>query len=198
MTDFGLPTAMYRFAENKNQLVVAANELGYPLVMKTAESGIHHKSDCDGVILSISNQETLESSYRNLINRLGRRVLLMPMITGDVEISVGMKNDPQYGPLVIVAGGGILIELIDDRAFALAPVNHQQANELLSRLKVSTLLNGFRGKPAVDRQALVDLIVKFSEIAFSLSDVIQEIDLNPVMVNQHGCTIVDALVISKR
>jgi len=108
-----------------------------------------------------------------------------------------MKNDPQYGPLVVVASGGVLIELLSDRAFGLAPLDGTQVREMIDLLKLSRLLDGVRGQPAVDRDALVDLIRKFSKLVCEFTETIAEIDLNPVIVKQSGCSIVDALVIPK-
>ena len=123
--------------------------------------------------------------------------MVMPMIEPGVEVSVGMKNDPQYGPLVIVACGGILIELLAERVFRLAPVNSEQADTMIKQTRLARLLAGVRGRAAVDRAALVALVVRFSQLAVTLDSAIAEIDLNPVIVNQSGCTIVDALVIPK-
>ena len=121
----------------------------------------------------------------------------MPMALQGIELALGMKNDPQYGPLIIVSAGGILIEIINDRVFALAPVNHKQADSILNQLKISKLLNGVRGKPAADIIALIELIVIFSDFANRFSNLIVEVDLNPVIVHQQGCTIVDALIVPK-
>ncbi len=196
MSDFGLPVVQHCLAENLEQVVLAADELGYPLVMKTAEPGIHHKSDYGGVIVSISDQSQLENSYSELQQKLGDRVLIMPMISGGIEVSVGMKNDPNFGPLIIVASGGVLIELIGDRAYAIAPLDMNEAEIFVRKLKLSKLFDGVRGQPPVDKQALIYLIHRFSGLAFELSDSIQEIDLNPIIVSEKGCQIVDALVIS--
>ena len=198
MADFNLPVVPHEITTSLNDALRAANQFGYPVVMKTAEPGIAHKSDCGGVIVSIENNQSLESAYLDLETRLGKRVLIMPMIGTGVEVSVGMKNDAQYGPLLILAAGGILIELLEDRVFKLAPVNAEQARTMLVQLKVSRLLAGVRGRPAADIDALIDLIVRFSQMIVALSDSIAEIDLNPVIVTQAGCTIVDALVVPER
>ena len=120
----------------------------------------------------------------------------MPQVPAGVEVSVGMKNDAQYGPMIIIACGGVLIELLAERAFRLAPVSADEANLMIDRLRLARLLAGVRGQPALDRGALVELIVHFSRLVLALKDSISEIDLNPVIVNQSGCSIVDALVIS--
>ena len=119
----------------------------------------------------------------------------MPQVPAGVEVSVGMKNDAQYGPMIIIACGGVLIELLAERAFRLAPVSSDEANLMIDELRLARLLAGVRGQPALDRGALVELIVHFSRLVLMLKDSISEIDLNPVIVDQSGCFIVDALVI---
>ena len=197
MADFDLPVVKYLLADNFEEAIQAAAQIGYPLVMKTAEPGITHKSDCGGVIIDIQDLRSLEQAYADLQNRLGCKVVIMPMVSAGIEVSLGMKNDPHYGPVIIVACGGVLIELIKDRTFALAPLNTEQAMQMLAGLKLSQLLDGIRGQAAVNRQALIDLIVRFSELAVALSQSIREIDLNPVIVSEQGCTIVDALIVPK-
>jgi hypothetical protein len=195
MEDFGLPTVDFHIARNLDEVCAAAENCGYPLVLKTAVTGIAHKSDLNGVKLGIADQRQLEAAYRDLRTRLGNRVVVMPMVEPGIEVSVGMKNDPQYGPMVIVACGGVLIELLAERAFKLAPVDDVQASAMIEQTKLASLLSGVRGQAAVDRQALVDLMVRFSALVVVLADSIVEVDLNPVIVNQSGCTIVDALVV---
>jgi len=195
MSDFGLPTVEFRLAKSFEQLCEIAHSLAYPLVLKTAMPGIAHKSDKNGVIVGIDDHRQLEIAYRDLQTRLGDRVVVMPMIEPGVEVSIGMKNDLQYGPLVIIACGGILIEILAERTFRLAPVNSEQADAMIDQTRLAQLLAGVRGQAAVDRAALVELVVRFSQLAVTLDSAIAEIDLNPVIVNQSGCTIVDALVI---
>jgi hypothetical protein len=198
MADFGLPSVGFAIAEDRDHLLVAAETCGYPLVLKTAMPGIAHKSDQNGVKVGIENAQQLEVEYSDLQRRLGDRVLVMPLVAGGVEVSVGMKNDAQFGPLVIVACGGVLIELLAERACKLAPISANQANLMIDELRLAKLLAGVRGQAAVNRIALVELIVRFSRLVMAFKDSIVEIDLNPVIVNEAGCTIVDALVIPGR
>lgn len=197
MADFGLPVVVSYVVETPAQLVAAASNCAWPVVLKTAQAGISHKSDQNGVITNIADREQLCSAYDDLCARLGKRAVLMPMVAVGVEVSLGMKNDAQYGPMVIVACGGVLIELLAERAFRLAPVTSSQAEAMIDELRLGKLLAGIRGQAAVDRKALVDLIVRFSALVFEFRDSIAEIDLNPVIVNRDGATIVDALVIAK-
>ena len=197
MRDFGLPCVACRPAESLAQAREAAAELGYPLVLKTAMPGIAHKSDRNGVIVGIASADQLASAYAELEARLGARVVVMPQVAAGLEVSVGMKNDEQFGPLVVIACGGLLVELLAERAVGLAPLVPAQVDELLERTRLARLLGGVRGQPAADRAALVELVVRFSWIVTELAEVIAEIDLNPVIVGPSGCTIVDALVIPR-
>jgi acyl-CoA synthetase (NDP forming) len=174
----------------------AADTCGYPLVLKTAMPGIAHKSDQNGVKVGIADARQLEAEYRDMQQRLGERVLIMPQVAGGIEVSVGMKNDAQFGPLVIVACGGVLIELLAERAFALAPLTPAGAEAMIDQMRLAKLLAGVRGRPAADRAALVDLVLRFSSLVIAFRDDIAEIDLNPVIVAESGCTIVDALVVT--
>ncbi|MCP4979647.1 MAG: CoA-binding protein, partial [Gammaproteobacteria bacterium] len=168
--------------------------IGYPLVLKTAEIGINHKSDSNGVFVNIQSEVDLSEHYSDLCQRLGPKALVSQMVAAGVEIALGTLNDPQFGPIIMVAAGGILVELLSDRSVAICPVNSRQADEMLSSLKVNRLLQGVRGKPAVNRQALIDAIVALSRIAFEFHDSIAEIDINPVLVNEHEAVAVDALI----
>jgi acyl-CoA synthetase (NDP forming) len=197
MSDFGLPSVRFALVDNDEQLLQAADDFGYPLVLKTAMPGISHKSDKKGVIVGIADFQHLQRAYKDLQQRLGKRVLLMPQVPAGVEVSLGMKNDAQYGPMVIIACGGVLIELLAERAFRLAPVSLHEANLMIDELRLARLLAGVRGQPALDRRALVELIVHFSRLVLALEASISEVDLNPVIVNESGCTIVDALVIPR-
>jgi acyl-CoA synthetase (NDP forming) len=195
MADFDLPCVRFELAHNLEEALAAADACGYPLVLKTAMPGIAHKSDKNGVKVGIEDAAQLEAGYRDLRQRLGGRVLVMPMVAAGIEVSIGMKNDAQFGPMVIVACGGVLIELLAERAFQLAPLSRVQANAMIDRLRLAKLLAGVRGQSAVDREALVQLMVRFSQLVTALEASIAEIDLNPIIVNRSGCTIVDALVV---
>ncbi len=195
--DFGLPAVAFRVAENPEQLQAAARLLGYPLVLKTAMPGIAHKSDQDGVRLGIENSAELDDAYADLQRRLGERVIVMPQVVQGVEVVLGMKNDAQFGPLVVVGCGGVLVELLAERALRLAPVDAAEADAMLDETRLGLMLGELRGRPALDRAALVDTIVRFSVLVSELGDVLDEVDLNPVIVNASGCHLVDALLVAR-
>jgi hypothetical protein len=164
-------------------------------VLKTAEAGIHHKSDSAGVFVGIDNRDDLLRYYRDIHGRLGPRALLSSMVGEGVEIALGTVNDRQFGPLIMIAAGGVLVELLFDRVLALCPVTPAQAETMLDSLKANRLLLGLRGRPAANREALIEAIVKLSQLAYEMRDCIAEIDVNPVIVDSAGAVAVDALVL---
>ena len=196
LSDFSIHVPIHLIANNEKELLRAVQDIKYPLVLKTAVPGISHKSDVGGVIINIRDESTLLERYRELSKRLGPEVLLSQMVGKGTEVGLGIINDPQFGPLVMVAAGGILIELLSERSVGLAPVSTKEADELISSLKLNKLINGARGLAAGNRQALVEIIAALSVMAFELKDCIQEIDINPVIVNQRSAIAVDALIVT--
>ena len=198
LADFGVTVVSHAAVCSESELLTAAARIGYPLVLKTAQPGIDHKSDSNGVFVNISSEQELLERYRDLDTRLGPAALVSQMVEQGIEIALGTVNDAQFGPIVMVAAGGILVELLSDRAVAMCPLNQAQAAEMIDSLKANRLLQGMRGKPAANRQALIDAVVNLSVIALEFSDSIAEIDINPVLVNQDGALAVDALILRKK
>lgn len=198
LADFGVSVPRQVAINDRTTLLEATRSLDYPLVLKTAEVSIHHKSDAGGVIVNISCEDELLAHYNDLSLRLGSSALLTEMVAKGTEVGLGIINDPQFGPLIMIAAGGILIELISDRAVALCPVSAEAADELLATLNIDKLLRGARGSPPANRQALIEIIMKLSWLAFELKDVISEIDINPVIVNESSAIAVDALVVTSQ
>ncbi len=197
LADFSVPVVKRNLVCTRSTLITATEAIGYPLVLKTAEPGINHKSDSNGVFVNIQTEQELLVRYDDLCNRLGPTVLVSQMIDEGIEIGLGTVNDSQFGPIIMVAAGGVLVELLSDRAVAMCPVSPQQADEMITSLKANQLLQGVRGKAATNRQALIDIVVSLSNIAFEFSDSIDEIDINPVLVNARVALAVDALIIRK-
>jgi succinyl-CoA synthetase beta subunit len=124
-------------------------------------------------------------------------VLVTRFAPGGVELVLGLKMDPQFGPLILVGAGGILVELMRDVRAALAPLDEAAALRMIDRLKVRKLLAGLRGAPPADIKALTAAIVRLSALAIDLEDHLAEIDINPLLVKPQGCVALDALVVSK-
>lgn len=197
LTDYGIPTVEARRAGSLPEAQAAAAALGYPVALKTAAPGIHHKSDVGGVRLGLATPEVLAAAYLEIAARLGPEVLLSAMAPTGVELALGALFDPQFGSCVMVAAGGTLIELLHDRAFALAPVNRHQARDLLDSLTVKDLLAGVRGAAPADLEALAGLVERFSIMVSELGDLLAELDANPVIAGAAGAVAVDALVIAR-
>jgi acyl-CoA synthetase (NDP forming) len=196
LRDFDFPINRAWLVENEAMALQAAAEHGYPVVLKTAEAGILHKTDCGGVKLGVENEDQLKAAYSDLSTRLGPRVMISPMLNvSGVEMVLGMMRDEQFGPLVMLGFGGINVETIRDVACALPPFGRETALRLVNSLKLRPLLDGLRNRPAVDIEAFCVAAERFSIMASALGEVLDEIDVNPVIVHPGGCIAVDALVV---
>ena len=174
----------------------AAERIGYPVAVKTAMPGISHKSDVRGVRLGVVDPLELGEVYRDLAERLGPDVMIAAMAPPGVEVALGVVRDPTFGPLVLVAAGGVLVELIHDRKLALPPIDEDAARRLIDGLAMRPLLDGVRGAPPCDVDALAHAVSRLSVLAVELGDLIAELDINPVIVSSHGCVAVDVLVVT--
>jgi len=198
LSDFGVPTAPAAVADTETQVLAAADRIGYPLVLKTAMAGIAHKSDVGGVVLGIETPDALAASYREMAGRLGPRVAVAAMIGGPkVELILGVTRDPAFGPVVLIGFGGIHAEVLKDVAFLKPPFDTAEARRKIDTLRLRPLLDGARGAPASDVDALAGAAARFSVLAASLGDVIESIDVNPLLALPEGCAAVDALVVSR-
>ena len=195
LTDYHVPVLPHRLAESAAEAEKAAEELGFPVVLKTATPGILHKSDVGGVKLGLSDAAAVRAAYEDVARRLGPRVLLAPMAKGGLELSFGAKLDPQFGPVVMVGAGGVLIEFMTDRACALAPVDDAEAARLIDGLSLRPLLDGKRGAPPSDIAALGTALARFSTMVADLSGLVQEIDVNPLLAGPKACVALDALIV---
>ena len=175
----------------------AADELSFPLVLKTAEN-INHKSDVNGVKLNLTSQESVESAYQDLCNRLGKKAVLMEMAEGSLEICVGAIVDPDFGPVIILSAGGTLVELFDDRVSSLAPIHETDVKKLLEKLKIYRLFGGVRGGDAVDLKQLCKQISRISEVVFYLRDSLSEVDINTLICSKDKIIAVDCLVVGRK
>ncbi len=195
LADYGIPVIPTREAGSVAVAVGAANELGWPVAIKTAAPGVQHKSDVGGVALGLADADALRTAYEDIAARLGPRVVVAPMAPKGVEVALGIVRDPTFGPLVLVAAGGVLVELMKDRQLALPPLDEHRARSLIDRLRSRPLLDGVRGAPAVDVASLAFAISRLSVLASDLGDLIAALDVNPMIVSPGGCVAVDALVI---
>jgi acetate---CoA ligase (ADP-forming) len=196
--DYGIAVARSRGAVSEAGALAAAAELGYPVVLKTDEPGIAHKSDAGGVLLGLAGPAELAAAYQDLAERLGRRVLVCETIPAGPELSLGLARDHELGPLLVVGAGGVLVELLADRAVALPPVGPEQARAMVAELRMAALLAGARGQRAADLDAVVAAITGLSQLAAELGDALEALDINPLICGPHGAVAVDALAIPRQ
>ena len=193
--DLGLNANQSNIVANEEELVSTAKEMGFPLVLKTAVEDVYHKSELNGVYLNIDTEEKLRSSYKELQEKLPGNALLAKMVQSEgVEMIVGMTTDQQLGPMVTIGFGGYYAEAMNDAITLMPPFSKEMAKNALSKLKMKTLLEGYRGSKPADLDAFAEFASRFSVIAVELSNQVCEIDLNPVILGNDNCIAVDALI----
>jgi acyl-CoA synthetase (NDP forming) len=197
LREYGIASARATPASSANGALAAAEAIGFPVVLKTDEPAIQHKSDARGVVLGVRGPAELAAAYHDLSARLGSRVLVCETIPGGVELALGIARDPALGPLVVVGAGGVLVEVLADRAVALPPVDEGLARQLLGELRIAALLDGFRGAPPADLDAIIRAITGLSALAAELGEQLAALDVNPLICGPGGAVAVDALAIAR-
>jgi acyl-CoA synthetase (NDP forming) len=195
LADYGVPVAQASTVHDLDGALVAAATIGYPVVLKTIAA--EHKSDVGGVALNLVDSAAVRVAYEDVATRLGPSVTVQPMVPDGIEVSVGVVRDATFGPLVVVAAGGTMVELLADRVLACPPLSLGGALGMLDSLRIRPLFDGWRGAPATDVSALAHVIVGLSQLATELGDAIEAVEANPVIVSASGVTAVDALVIAR-
>lgn len=183
-------------ATDARMAAAAARRCGYPVALKTAESGIDHKTDVGGVVLGLADEDALVAAYRTMAADLGPRVQVQAMAAPGIEVMVGMTRDATFGPVMTLAMGGILVELLDDAVAFVPPVGPREATALIARLRGAAMLDGVRGRPPADKAALALAISRLSVMVAALDEAIAGLDVNPLLVHARGVTAVDALVVT--
>jgi hypothetical protein len=186
---FGVPVLAGRVANSAPAAVAAADALGYPTVLKAADPKLVHKSDIGGVTLSLPDADAVAAAYRAVTDATGTRAALVQRKT-TVELVAGVVHDPLFGSLVMIGLGGVNTDLFADRALRLLPVTDTVAATMWRSLRTAPLLAGYRGGPAVDTQAVEDLLLRLGRLAESLPEV-AELDLKPVLARPDGVVAVD-------
>ena len=192
LADYGIASPPSARVSSVDEAIAAAARIGYPVVLKTATRA--HKSDVAGVVLDLRSERELAAAYSDLERRLGPDATVTSMAPSGVELALGIVRDPLLGPLVVVGAGGTLVELTRDRAVALPPLDHTSAARLVDRLRMRPLLDGYRGRAAVDMGAVLDAVVAVSSIAVELDGAITALDVNPLTCAPWGALALDVLV----
>ena len=205
LAHWGVPGVQEERTTSPDEAVAAAQSLGYPVVLKVESPGIPHKTEADVVRLGVPDEAELRQAYAEIMHNANRHtpkaevlgVLVQEMVQGGIEVIVGLSQDPLFGPVLLFGMGGIFVELYQDTALRACPITESEAREMLHEVKGARLLQGFRGQPAADVEALIQLLVRVSELGIQCAQEIREIDLNPLLVlpSGRGVKAADALIV---
>ena len=205
---YGIPFVTTRIARTPGEAVELAQSIGFPVVLKIASVDIAHRSDIGAVKANLKTKEDVASAYAEIMTRAQQAkpgadiegMLVQPMVQGVAEVILGMSRDPQLGPVVLLGTGGIFVEILRDAVLRFPPLSLQECRAMIDGLRGKKLLEGARGNPPGDVDALAKAIHALARLAGDLGDRIEEIDLNPVMVRPQGLGVVavDGLVMTRR
>ncbi len=199
---YGFPTARTEFAKTRDEAVEAAERTGYPVAMKIVSPDVVHKVDVGAVKLDVNDEQEVREAFDDILNNVKSRVpnarvegvIVQEQVRGGRETIVGMRRDPKFGPLLMFGLGGIYVEAYRDVSFRLAPVRELGAYNMIRQIRGSKILEGFRGQPSSDIEALAECIERTSQLSQELENV-QELDVNPLVAFEKGCKAIDARII---
>lgn len=201
---YGFPVLKYRLASTEEEAIAAANEIGYPVVLKIVSPDIVHKVDVGGVKLNIHNDQELREGYRKMLADVQRAkpnahimgVFVQEFVTGGKETILGLKRDPLFGPLLMFGLGGIYVEALRDVTFRIAPIRELGVQRMIRQIRGFKILEGFRGEPPSDREAIAESLARLSQLATELEEIV-ELDINPLIVFEkgRGARVVDARIL---
>lgn len=199
---YGLPVIKTETATSRANAVQAAKRIGYPVTMKIVSPDVVHKIDVGGVKLDLNSDQEVSEAFDEILKNVKARVpaaringvLLQEYATGGTETIIGIHRDPRFGPLLMFGLGGIYVEAYRDVSFRLAPIRELSAENMISQIRGSKILQGFRGQPPADTKAIANCIERLSQLSVELPDV-AELDVNPLVAFQNGCKALDARVI---
>jgi acyl-CoA synthetase (NDP forming) len=205
LAEAGIPVAAEQMATSAEQAQAAAQALGCPVALKISSPDLPHKSEVGGVLLNVTTPQAAAAGFHTLMERVRRNaprarlegVLVAPMVTGGVETMLGVKRDPVFGPVVMFGLGGIFVEVMQDVALRLAPFGEEVAQDMIRQIRGFPLLNGARGRPRADLEALAQALSRLSCYAAAQGERLDSIDINPFIVRPagQGAVAVDALVV---
>jgi len=204
LKEFAIPVAPTLLVRSADEAASSAANLGYPVALKVESAEIAHKSDVGGVALGLSNAGEVRAAFTRIQSDVSRRapkakiegMVVQRMVSDGVEMILGIKRDPLFGPVVLCGLGGLFVEVLKDIAVGIPPLTKAQARDMLARLRGFEILGGLRGKPPADLEALCGAVVKLSKMAVNLRDRLLAVDINPLIVlpEGQGVVAVDAVV----
>ncbi len=199
---YGIKVPGYALVTSEQDAAKQARKLGFPLVMKVVSPQILHKTDVGGVKVGIDNVNDVKKTFKDMYGRLSKKkgihvkgILLEKMVPKGVELIIGIQNDSQFGPIIMVGLGGIMTEIMKDVAFRMLPITTSDAKSMINELKGSKLLKGFRGSKPIDLNMVAKMLVQIGKLGTENADYINSIDFNPVIVYPKSHFVVDAKII---
>jgi acyl-CoA synthetase (NDP forming) len=200
---YGIPVVHEQLERSAKDAAAAASFIGFPVVLKVESPDIPHKTEAGGISLNLKTEQEVAAAFDTIMANARHHapqaringVLVQPMAKAGVEVMVGVKRDPLFGPLVLVSLGGVFVELLKDSVVDLAPVNRQEALAMLGKLRGRDIFKGFRGAPPVNLDRLAEVIARVSEFGADQSDELVELDINPLICAGGDCLAVDALIV---
>ena len=201
LKEIGIPIPEQELAITKEETIAVAKKIGFPVVLKLMAEDIVHKSDTGAVKLNINNEVEIVTAYDELMkipSQSEKSISVQKMADEPItELIIGMTTDAQFGPALMFGIGGILVELLEDVSFRIAPITEYDAREQIHEIKGFPILDGYRGKPKADLDAIVNTLLKISDLVIKHEE-INEMDLNPVFIYESGLVCVDARIILKK
>lgn len=197
LASYQIPVTREIMVESKTDLIPAAHEIGYPVVMKGCSPELSHKTEKGLVRVDIRNDSEARKAYDDIVagaKSKSAAVLVQQMVEGKRELVVGLIRDPQFGPCVMFGLGGIFTEILKDVSFRLAPLERRDAHEMMSEIKAHKILDAVRGMEPVDRETLADILINVGKIGLD-NDNIKEIDINPMIISGNRPIAADALIV---
>jgi len=199
---YGMPTPAFGVAQDPSEAIELASEIGFPVVLKVVSQDVLHKTEAGGVLLDLNSKEQVEDGYDQIIRKVRAYndkarisgVLVQHMAPKGVEVIVGGLRDSQFGPTVLFGLGGIFVEVLKDASFRVSPLSELDSRQMIREIHAYSILQGARGQPASDEEAIVRILQSTSKIMME-NQAIQQMDLNPVIVYASGANIVDARII---
>jgi len=200
--EYGIPVTRFMVAKTEDEAVKYAEELSYPVVLKIVSPDIIHKFDVGGVALNLKDASEVREAYRKILDNVKKHkpkakikgIIVQEMAPESTEVIVGATKDPQFGPALMFGLGGIFVEVLKDVTFRIAPINEQEAREMIAEVKAYPILKGYRNQPPADIDSITKILVNTSRLVMDHQE-IKELDLNPIMVYEKGAKTVDARII---
>jgi acyl-CoA synthetase (NDP forming) len=199
---YGIAAPLESVAQSEREAVQAATKIGFPVVMKAVSAALPHKSDIGAVVLGIKSVQRARQAYQQVLRAARKQrcdldgVLVARQISDGIELALGLHRDPEMGMVIMCGAGGTGLELHRDVAFAALPLDEAAAQEMISRLRISQSIAGYRGSPPLDRKALVKALLSLSQLAMDAGSRIESVDVNPFLLRRRGGLALDALVVT--